>query len=158
MMSVRTDRVAGIVLLAAICLQVALGALFRHLQPEAGVSTAMLTGLLHGHSFVVSTFVAVLALFCILRALGFYGGHPPIKRTGLGLLYVVILQLLLGIANFVVVPKGPRDPDAVIPKLEVVLTTLHQANGALLLALAAVLVAWQRRLLTVGPSEAAEPS
>ena len=158
MLSVRTDRVAGIVLLAAICLQIALGALFRHLQPEAGVSTAMLTGLLHGHSFVGSTFVAVLALFCILRALGFYGGQPPIKRTGFGLLHVVILQLLMGIAAFVVVPKGPRDPEAVISKLEVVLTTLHQANGALLLALATGLVAWQRRLLAVGPSASAEPS
>jgi cytochrome c oxidase assembly protein subunit 15 len=158
MVSVRTDRVAGIVLLAAICLQVVLGAMFRHLQPQAGVSQGLLMGLLHGHSFIGATFAAVMALFCILRSLGFYGGHPPIKRTGLWLLYVVILQLLLGIAAFVVVPKGPRDPDAVIPKLEVVLTTLHQANGALLLALAASLVAWQRRLLAVGSSAPAEPS
>jgi heme A synthase len=118
----------------------------------------VLIGLLHGHSFIGATFAAVMAVFCILRAVGFYGGHPPIKRAGLGLLYAVILQLVLGIAAFVVVPKGPRDPDAVIPKLEVVLTTLHQANGALLLVLATVLVAWQRRLLTVDSSAAAEPS
>ncbi len=45
-----------------------------------------------------------------------------------------------------------------IPNLEVVLTTLHQANGALLLALATGLVAWQRRLLAVGPIASAEPS
>ncbi|MHC4710729.1 MAG: COX15/CtaA family protein, partial [Planctomycetota bacterium] len=158
MISVRTDRVLGVLLLAAIFLQIVLGSLFRHLQPEPGVARPVLIGLLHGHSFIGATFAAVMAFFCILRALGFYGGHPPIKRAGLGLLYAVILQLLLGIAAFVVVPKGPRGPDVVIPKLEVVLTTLHQANGALLLVLATVLVAWQRRLLTVDSSAAAEPS
>jgi cytochrome c oxidase assembly protein subunit 15 len=158
MISVRTDRVLGVLLLAAIFLQIVLGSLFRHLQPEPGVARPVLIGLLHGHSFIGATLATVMTLFCILRAVGFYGGHPPIKRTGLGLLYVVLLQLLLGIANFVVVPKGPRDPDAVIPNLEVVLTTLHQANGALLLALAAVLVAWQRRLLAVDSSAAVEPS
>jgi cytochrome c oxidase assembly protein subunit 15 len=158
MISVRTDRVLGVLLLAAIFLQIVLGSLFRHLQPEPGVARPVLIGLLHGHSFIGATFAAVMAVFCILRAVGFYGGHPPIKRAGLGLLYAVILQLVLGIAAFVVVPKGPRDPDAVIPKLEVVLTTLHQANGALLLVLATVLVAWQRRLLTVDSSAAAEPS
>jgi cytochrome c oxidase assembly protein subunit 15 len=158
MVSVRTDQAAGIVLLAAICLQIVLGALFRHLQPEEGVPRGLLIGLLHGHSFIGATFAAVMALFCILRAVGFYGGQPPVKRAGLALLYVVILQLLLGIAAFIVVPKEWRDPETVIPKVEVVLTTLHQANGALLLAMAVALVAWQRRLLTVTSDLSAEPS
>ncbi|MHC4273826.1 MAG: COX15/CtaA family protein [Planctomycetota bacterium] len=156
--SVRTDRVMCIVLVVAICVQIAVGSLFRHLQPEPGVTRTVLLGLLHGHSFFGALVVMILALFCGLRSWGLYGALPPLRWTGLGLLYVVILQVLLGIAAFIVVPQGPRDPEAAIPVVEVVLTTLHQANGAVLLATALALVAWQRRLLTVTAGGAVEPS
>jgi cytochrome c oxidase assembly protein subunit 15 len=156
--SVGTDRVLGALLLAAICLQIVLGSLFRHLQPEPGVTRPVLIGLLHGHSFVGASFTLIMAIFCGLRAWGLYGGRPPVNWTGLGLLHVVSLQVLLGIASFIVVPKGPRDPQALIPKVEVVLTTLHQATGAVLLATAVALWAWQRRLLAVPSSATDEPS
>jgi cytochrome c oxidase assembly protein subunit 15 len=153
---VKTDRVLGILLVVMIFIQITLGSMFRHLQPEPEVTRPLLMGLLHGHSFIGSLFTVVLALACILRAWGFYGGHRPIKLTALAMLYVVIIQVLLGIASFVVVPKGPRDPETVIPTIEVVLTTLHQATGGLVLATAVALLAWQRRLLAVPSGGAAE--
>ena len=79
-----------------------------------------------------------------------YAEQPVIKRTGVALIHAMILQVLLGIASFIVVPKGPRDPDAAIPGFEVAFTTAHQAVGAILLAVAAALFVWERRLLRVG--------
>jgi cytochrome c oxidase assembly protein subunit 15 len=156
--SAGTDHTMGVVLVVAICIQIAVGSLFRHLQPEPGVQRSLLLGLLHGHSFFGALLVLVVALFCGLRGWGLYGALPPVRRAGLGLLYVVILQVALGIAAFIVVPQGPRDAEAAIPVVEVVLTTLHQANGAVLLATALALVAWQRRLLAVTSGGAAESS
>ena len=156
--SVGTDRTMGIVLVVAICLQIAVGSLFRHLQPEPGVTRSMLLGILHGHSFFGSSLVLILALFCGLRAWGLYAELPPIKATGLVLLNVVVIQVLLGAGAFIVVPKGPRDPEAAIPVVEVVLTTLHQATGAVLLATALALWSWQRRLLAEPSPVSAESS
>jgi cytochrome c oxidase assembly protein subunit 15 len=156
--SVRTDRAMVVPLVVVICAQIAVGSLFRHLQPEPGVTRSMLLGLLHVHSFFGSSLALILALFCGLRAWGLYGALPPIKLTGLVLLYVVVLQVLLGAGAFIVVPKGPRDSEAAIPVVEVVLTTLHQATGAVLLATALALWAWQRRLLTELSRAAAEPT
>jgi heme A synthase len=149
------DRSLGVLLLAAILLQIVLGTMFRHLQPEQDVSRGLLMGLLHGHSFVVSVLVVILALACGLRSWGFYRAQRPVKVTGFGLLHVVFLQLVLGVAAFVVVPKEPG-ARAEIPTLEVVITTLHQANGAVVLATALALVAWQRRLLAPAPGGSSE--
>jgi cytochrome c oxidase assembly protein subunit 15 len=153
---VRTDRVVGTVLLVVIVLQIALGSVFRHLQPEPGVSPSMLLSLLHGHSFGGAMLTLVLALFCGLRAWGLYAEQDAVRRSGVALIYITILQVALGIAAFIVVPRGPREADAVIPVVEVVLTTAHQANGAILLATAAALLAWERRLLAVPQSERGE--
>ncbi len=147
--SVKTDRTLSVVLLALIAVQIIAGTLFRHLAVEPDVARGALIGLLHGHSFIGSTAVLVLVLFCGVRAWGMYAGQPVIKRTGVALIHAMILQVLLGIASFIIVPKGPRDPDAAIPGLEVAFTTTHQAVGAILLAVAAALFVWQRRLLRV---------
>jgi cytochrome c oxidase assembly protein subunit 15 len=155
MPSAGTDRTLGVLLLAAILLQIVMGTMYRHLQPDETVSTGLVMGLLHGHSFLVSVLVVVLALAAGLRAWGFYRAQRPIKVAGLALLHVIFLQLVLGVAAFVVVPKEPG-ARAEIPTLEVVITTLHQANGAVVLATALVLFAWQRRLLAAAPGGSAE--
>ena len=123
--------------------------LFRHLAVEPDVARGALTGLLHGHSFIGSMAVVVIVLFCGVRAWGMYTEQSIIKRTGVALIHTMILQVVLGIASFVVVPKGPRDPEAAIGAHEVVLTTAHQVIGAILLAVAAAMFVWQRRLLRV---------
>ncbi len=143
--SAGTDRTLGAVLLAAIVFQITLGTLFRHLQPEPGVPRGALIGLLHGHSFIGSSIVAVLVVFCGMRAWGIYTEQPAVTRSGKRLIHTLGLQVALGIGSFIVVPKGPRDPEAGISAVEVALTTAHQAVGAVLLAVAAVLVAWERR-------------
>ncbi|MHC4416335.1 MAG: COX15/CtaA family protein [Planctomycetota bacterium] len=150
--SVGTDRTLGIALLAALLLQVILGTLFRHIQPLPDVGRAALTAVLHSHSFVGSLLVVVLALFCGVRAWGMYREVPFVNRAGSVLIAVMILQVLLGVGAFIVVPKGPRAAEAGIPAAEVVLTTVHQVNGAILLGSAVALFVWLRRLLLPAPA------
>lgn len=145
-----TDRTLGIVLLAAIGVQIVLGALFRHLQPVPDVPRGLLMGLLHGHSFVGSTLVVAMVLFCGVRAWGMYRRQPIVKRIGVALILTMLFQVVLGVGSFIVVPTGPRDPGTAIGVVEVALTTAHQATGAILLATATLLLVWTSRLLSPG--------
>ncbi len=142
-----TDRGLSVALLIVVLLQIALGATFRHIQPLADTPRGALMGLLHGHSFIGSTAVLVLALFCGVRSWGMYADLPPLRRGGTALVHTTILQVLLGVMSFILVPKGARPPGEAIGGLELLFTTAHQAIGAVLLATAANLFAWQRRLL-----------
>lgn len=147
-----TDRALSIALVAMVLVQITLGTVFRHLQPVEGVPHGALIGILHGHSFVGSLLVVVLVLFVGVRAWSMYGDVPIVQRSGKALIHTMILQVLLGVASFVVVPKGPRPPaEDAIPVLEVVLTTAHQVTGALLLAMAVTFAAWHRRLVYCPP-------
>ncbi len=145
--TVPTDRTLALALLVLIGLQIVLGTVYRHLQPVPEAPRGALIGILHGHSFVGSTLVLVLTLLCGVRAWGLYAERLPVKRAGIALIYIVMLQVALGIGSFIVVPKGARQPDDPITVLEVGLTTAHQVAGAVLLAAAASLLAWQRRML-----------
>ena len=149
--TVGADRKLTVALVAVILFQIVLGTLFRHLQPLADVPAGALMGLLHGHSFVNSLLVILIVLFCGVRAWGLYPEQPAVKRAGMALSHTLILQVILGLAAFVVVPKGPRGPDDAITVVEIVITTAHQVTGAILLASAAALFVWQRRLLVPGP-------
>jgi cytochrome c oxidase assembly protein subunit 15 len=142
-----TDRGLSVALLIALLFQIALGATFRHIQPFADTPRGALMGLLHGHSFIGSTAVLVLALFCGVRSWGICADLPPLRRSGTALVHTTILQVLLGVMSFILVPKGVRPPGESISGLEVLFTTAHQVFGAVLLATATSLFAWQRRLL-----------
>ncbi len=142
-----TDRGLSVALLIVLLFQIALGATFRHIQPLADTPRGALMGLLHGHSFIGSTAVLVLALFCGVRSWGMYADLPPLRRGGTALVHTTILQVLLGVMSFILVPKGARPPGEAIGGLEVLFTTAHQAFGAVLLAAVTTLIAWQRRLL-----------
>ena len=147
---VRADRALGVALVAMIVFQIGLGTMYRHLQPVPDVPTGALMGTLHGHSFVSSLGVVLLVLFCGVRAWGLYADEPIVRRAGLALVHTMILQVILGVVSFVVVPKGLRGPEDAITFVEVGFTTAHQVMGAVLLAMAVALVAWERRLLRAG--------
>ena len=144
----KTDRTISAVLVAVILVQLTLGTWFRHIQPLADIPPGLRMGLLHGHSFVGSLLVLSLVLFCGVRAWGLYANQRTIKRVGKGMVHTVGLQVLLGIASFIIVPADVRAQGEAIPTLEVAVTTAHQAVGAILLAMAVMYAVWVRRLLT----------
>ena len=146
--NIKTDRTISAALLVVILLQLTLGTWFRHIQPLPDIGPGLRMGLLHGHSFVGSLFVLGLVLFCGVRAWGMYASQRIIKRIGMGMVHVVGLQVALGIASFILVPKSPRGPDEIISALEVTVTTAHQAMGAVVLAMATLYAVWVRRLST----------
>lgn len=140
------DRRLPLVLIVMLLLQLGFGAAYRHLSAaESTANPALVTGLLHTH--LAFAFIGVLpaALFAGLRAWGLRREHPPLRIAGLGLLHLIAFQIVLGFAAFLLVLRH-REAE-VIPWYEVVVTTAHQATGAVLLALAALLAAWSRRLL-----------
>ncbi len=144
----KTDRTISAVLVGAILVQLTLGTWFRHIQPLSDIPPGLRMGLLHGHSFVGSLLVLALVLFCGVRAWGLYADQRTIKRVGKGMVHTVGLQVVLGIASFIIVPADVRTQGEAIPTLEVAMTTAHQAVGAILLAMAVMHAVWVRRLLT----------
>ena len=104
-------------------------------------------GVLHGHSFVGSLIVVLGVLLVGVRAWGLYAAQPVVVRVGKTLVGTMALQVVLGLVSFVLVPKGPREPDDAITFVEVAFTTAHQVTGAILLAVAVALYVWERRLL-----------
>jgi hypothetical protein len=86
--------------------------------------------------------------------------HPPLactlRRIGLGLVIVVGLQFALGWAAFFV---GGAERTAANPA-EALIRTAHQANGAVLIAFAALAFVWSRWTLrrSVEPAESVRPS
>jgi len=140
-----TDRTLSVVLVALLILQLTLGASFRHLSTDPELNQGMVMGILHTH-IVVAVLVLGAILFNGIRAAGMYAEQPRVKKTGTGLMHIVGLQILLGIVAMVaVLRREPADP---IPTWEVIVTTLHQATGAALLALATLHAIWVRRLLS----------
>jgi len=125
-------RLAGF-LIAVLLVQLVLGALFRH------VSRGLL---LH---IAMATVVLVAAVLAGARAAGIERGQPILQRLGKWILWLVSVQVLLGIAALTVrgLAAGVMPP----PAYKVIVATAHQAVGALLLAAAVLLASWTRRLL-----------
>ena len=140
----RTDRRLSVVSLAMLVVQLALGALYRHLNDAPDVATGLKHGILGMHVLVAIAVTAHIVLVG-LRGWSRYPDLPILHRLGGTMIGLVSLQIALGIGalSLVLVRKDP-DP---IPTAELVFTTAHQAMGALLLAGAALTVAWTRRLL-----------
>ncbi len=134
-LDVETDRGLTAWLLAAVLVQLVLGALVRHVHIEPTWHICMAVA------------VITLAGFAGLRAWGSYADQPVLPRVGLGLVHLVGLQLLLGVAALAVTtmerPAGER------VAFEVPIATAHQTTGALILAAAVLLFAWVRRLLAL---------
>ena len=126
----QTDYVFTAALVLLMVVQLVLGALLRHLN---------LFVILH---ITNSVFVTLLALASGVRAWGIYEGARPIQRAGLVVVVIVFAQLTLGLFALIL-----RHPLAVHPTAShAIFTTLHQANGALLMAACIVLLFWTFRL------------
>lgn len=143
-------RTLHAVLLGALLVQLTLGALSRHL----GSGHAMWTHA--AFSLVAVTLVAVAGSGWMGRARrGELPAHAAtgLRRLGVALHGVVGVQFLLGFAAlWAVLAYDPRpeaiptydqlDETPVMALLPTVVRTLHQANGALLVGLAAASAAW----------------
>lgn len=137
-------------LLICLVVQLALGATYRHLS---GVSKGATHAL---YSHIVFAFV-VITLAMIVGAAASKPDRPPIlRRVGRSLIHTVGLQFLLGLVSLWAVmvsptrgapPPEPGGGPVRTPAIEAIVTTSHQAVGALLFALAALAWVWSRRLL-----------
>jgi heme a synthase len=136
-------RALPLALVLALVVQLFLGASYRHLQipPQDGVAAQHPAWAIWGHIFGALV-VLVLAVATGATASSCAKECAPIRILGKGLVHAVGLQVALGILALVVVLMRV---DAAIPIYEVVATSVHQALGALLLAMAAMLAAWSLR-------------
>jgi heme A synthase len=118
-----TDRILGGVLVGFLLVQLVLGAVQRHFD-------AML--LVHvGFGVAV---VAPLTLHVGFRSWGIHDATPLLRGLGLSLAVAVGVQVLLGVGAWFATDS-------------LVLATVHQWFGAVLLALAVLLFFWNWRLV-----------
>jgi len=140
------QRGLGWALVITLLMQIAFGAFARHFEGQRGHLHALITHAI----FALAPFALALALG--MRTKAALGSERLFKRLGMGLTHTVSLQMLLGLAAIWAV-LAHLDSD---PLVEVALATAHQANGALLLALATLTLAWSIRL-TKPALESARP-
>ncbi len=131
----RTDRALAIWLLVLLIVQLVLGAVLRHIK-----------GGLHLH-ITLAVIVLIIAAVAGLRLWGIYPQLPRLSRGGLLLANAAGIQLLLGLAALMTTGANAGYQPG---WLMVIVTTLHQTMGALLLALAVYLAVWVHRLLRPG--------
>ena len=122
-------------------LQLILGALYRHMISDPELA-AKATHVLYTH-IAVAVLVLVFAVIIGLRLVG--RENVTLKKCGLSVLILVGVQLLLGGGALIAVLL--RDGTE-IPLIEVLVTTAHQANGALLLGASFATYAWVKRMIS----------
>jgi len=144
------DRALAAVLVFVLVMQLALGATIRHYPTSSPTFRSHLT--MHLGNAVI---VAMLAMIVGVRALGIHGAaHRALKRLGVALIAVLMVQIALGLAALVVVSLALDHP--VPPLADVIVTTAHQLTGAALLAVATALTCLLFRLVRK-PAPCADP-
>ena len=119
-------------------IQLILGAVYRHMVSDENLAPRA-THVLYTH---ITMAIVVLVLAVIVGIRSRARGSAPLLRLGTLLLILVCVQLLLGGGALIVLILS----DGVnIPLYELLMTTAHQANGALLLATTFVIWAWIAR-------------
>jgi len=141
-----TDFFLSIALVVTLTIQLILGAILRHKE-------MML--LMH---ITFATAPILIGLAVALRSWGIYGHLKPLRTAGLWIIALIGLQVVLGLISIAVrQPAGVPQSTA-----SAFITTAHQANGALLLALASLHMTWALRLLKNVPmppeAEVVEPA
>ena len=150
----QTDQILTAILVTLVILQTLLGALVRQLN------VGLLTHI------TVAMFVAALALLVGMRCWVLHGQEAILRRLGRALLLILIIQITAGIvalvyrnpASLKVVHEAEAraatmpltsttPPVPLVPAYEAVITTIHQANAAALLAVSVMAALWTRRLL-----------
>ena len=159
----RGARTASMIALIALILQLMLGAASRHLS-VAPVLWAHVV-----FSIVVVGAVLATAFLC-RTAEGATVAGRLMRRIGLLLLIVVGVQFLLGWASLWKVGTGSQPANIPlsgelaeaqpIRLAEAIITTAHQATGAVLLAMVTLAAVWARRLhgLGIEPQPAQAPT
>lgn len=128
----------GWLLVGSMVLQLMLGAIYRHMLGDETLAPKA-THVLYSH-IAVALVVLVTSVLFALRLLS--NEHRVLMRYGKLLLTLVGVQMLLGGGALIVIIVSDG---AEIPVYEVVMTTLHQANGALLLGASVASLAWAKR-------------
>jgi cytochrome c oxidase assembly protein subunit 15 len=127
------DRKLATTLLAMLVIQLVLGALLRHAHV-----------MLHAH-ITVAALVLGVGLLLGARLVLRHGDLPTLRRTGQTLMHGLALQFVIGFVALYA--RGLTEAAGQPHALDVVVTTIHQALGALLIATAVLAVLWTRRLL-----------
>jgi cytochrome c oxidase assembly protein subunit 15 len=128
------DRRIASIAVAALVLQIVFGAIQRHLA--VGL-------MLH---IVFAFVVAGLTIAAGARVWGFYANEPVLRRVGVAVMHATGTQLALGFGAWFA--RGAAASGSLSLEWKVVLTTLHQGTGALLLACTVTLRLWLSRLVT----------
>ncbi len=131
----------SIMLCCAMVLQLILGAVYRHMLGDEALAPKA-THILYTH-IVVAVLVLVFAIVTGIRCMG--RNNAILKKLGVSLHVLVLVQLLLGGGALVVILINEGET---VPLYEVIVTTLHQANGALLLGASFATYAWFRRMMS----------
>jgi len=145
------DRGLSTLLVVALVLQLVLGACYRHFATPAvdgGIAPDPPAWAMHGH-LGFSVVVVTIAFVAGLRAKSRRDlGVPVVPALGRTVNLLVGLQFTLGLLAFLatILRKSPE-----IPVWELIPTSAHQANGALLLAAAASLAVAVRRFEVILP-------
>ena len=149
----RTELRFAIFLVVLLLVQLSVGAAYRHLASgtELGPRDGGAMGLLMVHI----TLAAVVAIVTIAVGIQASSRGGVLRRMGIVLLVLVGLQLILGVGAVVgVYVPAHGEQAAAAPGWAVLLTSVHQGNGALLLMAATVTAAWAGRL-SPAPAHAA---
>ena len=128
-----SDRQLSAILVGVLIVQLVLGAVQRH----------VVEGLLV--HITLAVLVLGVGLTAALRAWGLYPEIPVLPRLGRALLGLLSLQIVLGVIALAAIAGGPEV--AASGGWRALARTVHQANGALLLAGAVSLRLWVGRLL-----------
>lgn len=141
-----------LVLIPALLIHLVFGALYRHLkhEPDANPSHALWSHVVF--SLVILNLAAIAGF--IARAPEPAPAPTKIRQLGGWIIGVLGLQFVLGAAALLIVltrehpavavgEEVMTDPET--PWYQALIATSHQANGALLLALSAVMLVWTRK-------------
>ena len=140
------DRQLAMVLLVCLLLQLVLGAAYRHMVTELGPKAPGATHALLAH-IAMAVVVVVVGVFVGLRGATMEGRDAVFKWPARVLLVSIGLQILLGFGALAAVMLRPEvGTTADVPAWEVLVTSMHQANGALLLITSGLLAAWYFRM------------
>ncbi len=131
--SANFDRVLNAVIIGVLIIQLVIGAILRHMSSLLLVHVSM------------ATFVLLFVIFSGMRAWGLYPQIPILNRLGLTYIGLTILQLIVG---FVALYATVTSAEGANPTLlDVVVTTIHQIIGALLLGCSVLMTLWCFKLL-----------
>lgn len=120
----------------ALLLQLAFGAMYRHLRMLHALWSHM------AFSVIVAAFAVFAGFLLTSSAVRSSAVGRTLRAVGFALVGVVVLQFTLGWVAYIV---GGVERTAATP-LEALVRTAHQANGALLIACAVFALVWARRL------------